>query len=52
MAAGLAVLGRTGTLAGILTDEPGRRALHAKTGTLTGVKSLAGFADAPEASAT
>ncbi len=38
-----AILGRTGTLEGVLTDSPLAGELRAKTGSLTGVKALSGY---------
>lgn len=38
-----AILGQTGTLAGVLSDSPLAGVLRGKTGTLTGVKALSGY---------
>jgi D-alanyl-D-alanine carboxypeptidase/D-alanyl-D-alanine-endopeptidase (penicillin-binding protein 4) len=50
---GLAIAGQTGTLREMLTDTTAGDRLHAKTGTLTGVKALSGYVVyAPEMAAT
>lgn len=41
---GLSVLGKVGTLRDLLTDSPAVGRLYAKTGTLTDVKTLSGYA--------
>ncbi len=49
---GLAIAGQTGTLRDLLGESAASERLHAKTGTLTGVKALSGFVQyAPEKSA-
>ena len=48
IADGLAIAGKTGTLAGRFLDSPARERLRAKTGTLNTVTALTGFVHATQ----